>query len=205
MGIEAEKNILETHLIDWGRFHHFKGGEDEVTLLLKQFDNVELQDQLEELIHVIVKGELKLRYKFSDDDLQLAFNIYEEEMSATITYAFYLFERNYVWLQLINQHYNVPDKHNLNAPRLGELLRHQIFITTHLMLKQDEILEKIGLEPTSFLADKIQECHLVAEQWNICNFMYEVHESILSIDPDWGKNPFVDSENNVRRFHRDNE
>ena len=46
---------------------------------------------------------------------------------------------------------------------------------------------------------------MIAEQWNLMNFMYEVHEILEDKDSAWGENPFKQSDRNARRFNRDNQ
>jgi hypothetical protein len=206
MSIETEKHILKTHLIDWKEFGKYRTHDDSpISRTLMSFERGEMQDQLEDLIHCIIMSELKLRYKITDEDIALAFDVYEEENKATIVYAVYLFERNYIWMQLFNLGYNDAEKHDVRTNQLSDLFKHQLFVTAKIMDKQDLLFEKIGLSSTAQLADKIQETHVVAEQWKIMNYMYELHEILEIEDETWGSNPFKDSEDNARRFNRDNQ
>tara|TARA_R110000744_G_scaffold375_6_gene1483 strand:+ start:18875 stop:19555 length:681 start_codon:yes stop_codon:yes gene_type:complete len=205
MGIEKQKDMLKTHLIDWGLLRNYRTGDDELLNVLSNFDELEIKDTLEELIHLIIIGELTNRYKIRQDDIDLAFDIYESENSATIVYALYLFERNYTWMQLLQLHYNHSTKHDESAMILSDLLDHQVFIASRLLMEQEKVLELIGLFPTAQLADKIQETHIIGEQWNSLNFMSRVHEELAEKDATWGKNPFKESEANARRFNRENE
>ena len=205
MGIETEKHILKTHLIDWKEFDKYRTHDSALAKTLMSFEKDELQDQLEELIHCIIMSELKLRYNIADDDIELAFDVYENENKATMVYALYLFERNYIWMQLFNLHYNDAEKHEVRNDQLKGLFAHQVFVASKLLENQDEVFKLLGMNATSQLADKIQETHMVCEQWQIMNFMFELHERLEEIDSDWGDNPFRDSDRNARRFNRDNQ
>tara|TARA_R100000329_G_scaffold149669_2_gene140766 strand:+ start:863 stop:1483 length:621 start_codon:yes stop_codon:yes gene_type:complete len=206
MSIDVEKNILKTHLINWTDFDKYrKDNQSPITKVLQDFEKEEIQDQLEDLIHCIILSELKLRYKIPQEDIDLAFDVYESENLATMVYAMYLFERNYVWTQLFNFSYNDVEKHEVRSNQLRDLFKHQLFITAKLLDKDKEIFKLIGFQGTSDLADKIQETHMIAEQWNLMNFMYQVHEVLEGEDSAWGENPFKQSDRNARRFNRDNQ
>lgn len=206
MSIDVEKNILKTHLINWTDFDKYrKDNQSPITKVLQDFEKEEIRDQLEDLIHCIILSELKLRYKIPQEDIDLAFDVYESENLATMVYAMYLFERNYVWTQLFNFSYNDAEKHEVRSNQLRDLFKHQLFITAKLLDKDKEIFKLIGFQGTSDLADKIQETHMIAEQWNLMNFMYQVHEVLEGEDSAWGENPFKQSDRNARRFNRDNQ
>ena len=206
MSIETEKHILKTHLINWEEFDKYRTvDESPLSKILQDFEREEIQDQLEELIHCIILSELKLRYKIPQDDIDLAFDVYESENLATVVYALYLFERNYIWTQLFNFSYNDAEKHEVRTNQLRDLFKHQLFISAKLLDKDKEIFNLLGFQGTSDLADKIQETHMIAEQWNLMNFMYEVHEILEDEDSAWGENPFKQSDRNARRFNRDNQ